>query len=108
MLIKINNSDLNGIRGISAYIWDESAFGSRLLIEDNGRVVQALNNCYVHQNARAKIALNIKGIFEWDVIVEKSCGSGDSFYIGVCVSDCVEDKSDYWVLDSAICFNYTF
>src|SRR4051812_30813261 len=39
-----NNSDLNVNRGINDYVWDETACGSKLIIEDNGKVVQAQNN----------------------------------------------------------------
>ena len=51
------------------YFWDKSACGSNLIIEDNGKVVQA---CSSFRSVRAKIALN-RGIFEWDVIIEKAC-----------------------------------
>jgi hypothetical protein len=83
------NSSKNHIRGMSKtnytnlYVWDESACGSKLIIEDNGKIVYAPKGCGF-QNVRAKIALENKGIFEWDVIVEKvSFGS----WIGVCASD---------------------
>jgi hypothetical protein len=41
-----NNSDLNVVRGIPIYklnelVWDESACGSELIIEDNGKVIRA-------------------------------------------------------------------
>jgi hypothetical protein len=83
------NSSINHIRGIpktnytNLYVWDESACGSKLIIEDNGKIVYAPNDCGF-QNVRTKIALENKGILEWDVIVEKvSFGS----WIGVCASD---------------------
>ena len=77
-----DNSDLNAIRGIPIYrlneselVWDESACGSKLSIEDNGKVVSALNNCQLHQSVRIKTVLDSKGIFEWDVIIEKCCSN---------------------------------
>src|SRR4051812_29301599 len=86
--IMTNNSDLNDIRGIPHtkfidYVWDEAACGPNLIIEDNGKVVQAPTN-YGHQNVRAKIILDNKGIFEWDVIIEKSCRYA---WVGVCAPE---------------------
>ena len=85
-----NNSDLNVIRGVPIYklneselVWDETACGSKLIIEDNGKVVRAPNNCNTHQSVRAKMALDNNGIFEWDIIIEKDCGYT---WIGVCAS----------------------
>ncbi|UZN99729.1 uncharacterized protein OCT59_000996 [Rhizophagus irregularis] len=83
-----DNLELSDVRGRSIYkfnyVWDESACGSNLIIEDNGQIVQAANNCDVHQNVGAKIALENKGIFEWDIIIEKTC---DYAWIGVCASE---------------------
>ncbi|RGB33765.1 hypothetical protein C1646_743150 [Rhizophagus diaphanus] len=84
---KFTNSNLNYIRGIplpidSDYIWDESACGSNLVIEDNGRVVRNdFNTC---QSVRAKLALEDKGIFEWDVVIERVC---EYAWVGVCASE---------------------
>ncbi|CAB5356816.1 unnamed protein product [Rhizophagus irregularis] len=81
--IKSNNFNLNDIRGIpilpkyrineSDYVWDESACGSKLIIEDNGKIVHAQNGLRSHQNVRAKMILENNGIYEWDVIIEKVC-----------------------------------
>src|SRR5436190_11592992 len=68
----------------SAYVWDESACGSKLIIEDNGKAVCALNDCGSHQNVRAKMVLDNQGIFEWDVIIEKTCGWA---WVGVCAPE---------------------
>jgi hypothetical protein len=74
----LNNLNLCDIRGKpineSGYVWDEISCGSKLIIEDNGKTVHAPNGCD-HQNVRAKMALENKGIFEWDVIIEKSCSN---------------------------------
>jgi hypothetical protein len=103
-----NNSNLNYIRG-TMYIWDESACGSKLIIKDGGKIVQATNNCNSHQNVRAKIALENKGIFEWDVVTEKTCGHA---WVGVCASENFnyETFAGYqftgWVLGSnGYCYN---
>jgi hypothetical protein len=101
------NSDLNDTRGIpfNYYVYDESACGSKLTIEDNGKIVQAPNGCG-HQNVRAKIVLENKSIFEWDVIIEKTC-SGT--WVGVCASENFnyETFAGYqltgWVLGSNDC-----
>ncbi|CAB5188863.1 unnamed protein product [Rhizophagus irregularis] len=91
---KFTNSNLNDIRGISTMsicklneiVWDETACGSKLIVEDDGKVVYYAqrNECVSHQSIRAKIALENKGIFEWDVIIEK-----DSLWswVGVCASE---------------------
>jgi hypothetical protein len=80
-----NNSDLNGTRGKpqKSYILDEKACGSKLIIEDNGKIVHAPNGCD-SRNVRTKIALENKGIFEWDVIIEKACSFS---WVGVCASE---------------------
>jgi len=107
-----NNLDSNGIRGTSQrtcklnesdHVWDESACGTKLIIEDNGKVVHAPNDCYIHQNVRAKMVLENKGIFEWDVIIEKACAYS---WVGVCASENVDYESFVgyqptgWVLSS--------
>ncbi|GBB90706.1 hypothetical protein RclHR1_17740006 [Rhizophagus clarus] len=88
-IARANNSDLNDTRGIpkkikKIYVWDEKACGSNLIIKDDGKVVEAPKNCNSHQNVRAKMALQDKGIFEWDVIIEKSCNWS---WVGVCASE---------------------
>ncbi|POG66423.1 hypothetical protein GLOIN_2v1482360 [Rhizophagus irregularis DAOM 181602=DAOM 197198] len=102
-IVRLNNSNLNYIRGIpTMYVWDEKACGSNLIIEDNGKVVQAPNKCNSQQSVRGKMALN-KGIFEWDVIVEKSC---NYIWVGICSSENFNYKSwaggqsTGWVLGS--------
>ncbi|CAG8465735.1 17550_t:CDS:2 [Rhizophagus irregularis] len=107
-----NDSDSNGIRGKpqkpidfaeSNYVWDESARGSKLIIEDNGKVVRATNDLRVRQNIRAKMILENEGIFEWDVIIEKDCSAS---WVGVCASENFNyetwagDQPTGWVLGS--------
>jgi len=107
------NSDLNDIRGIPLYrfdnIFDEFACGSELIIEDNGKVVRAPKSCGKHQNVRAKIICENKGIFEWDVIIEKYCGAS---WVGVCSSENLNYETfagsqlTGWVLGSyGCCYN---
>ncbi|GES97542.1 hypothetical protein GLOIN_2v1847831 [Rhizophagus clarus] len=83
----LSNLNLSNTRGIPineyGYVWDEKACGSKLIIEDDGKVVHAPYGCGF-QNVRAKIALEDKGIFEWDVIIEKHCGWS---WVGVCASE---------------------
>ncbi|CAB4403676.1 unnamed protein product [Rhizophagus irregularis] len=111
------NSVLNNIRGIPIYringsdlTWDESACGSELIIEENGKVVRAPNDLYLHQSVRAKIALENKGIFEWDVIIENNCLWS---WVGVCSSENFDyerfagTQPNGWVLCSeGYCRNY--
>ncbi|RGB41083.1 hypothetical protein C1646_663264 [Rhizophagus diaphanus] len=85
-----NNLYSSGIRGISMYkfkesdyVWDASACGSKLIIEDNEKVVYAPSGCG-HQSVRAKMPLDYKGIFEWDVIIEKFCYNT---WVGICESE---------------------
>jgi hypothetical protein len=111
----LNDSDLNDTRGIPIYrinesdlFWDESACGSKLIIEDNGKIVQSQSG-YSHQSVRAKIALEKKAIFEWDVIIEKACRWA---WIGVCASEnfdyeiSVGAQTTGWSLSSnGCCYN---
>ena len=102
-----NNTDSNGIRGIprtmhkfneSDYVWDESARGSKIIIEDNGKV--AKSNSWSWNSVRTKMVIEDKGIFEWDFITEE----GVSFWVGVCASEnfnyeeWAEDQPTGWVL----------
>jgi hypothetical protein len=111
-IAKTNNLDLCEIRGIlpkiykfkeSECVWDESACGSKLIIEDGGKVVYAPNGCGL-QSIRAKMLLDNKGIFEWDVIIEKYC---TDTWVGVCASENVNYESclgctpnNGWLLNS--------
>ncbi|RGB41080.1 BTB/POZ domain-containing protein [Rhizophagus diaphanus] len=89
-IVESDNLYSSGIRGMSMYkfkesnyVWDESACGPKLIIEDNGKVVYAPNGCG-HQSVRAKMPLDYKGIFEWSVIIEKFCVDT---WVGVCASE---------------------
>ncbi|CAB5189692.1 uncharacterized protein OCT59_000941 [Rhizophagus irregularis] len=111
---KSNNSNLNDIRGIpilpkysineSDYVWDESACGSKLIIEDNGKIVHAPNDCTSHQNVRAKITFENNDTFEWDVVFEKVSFAS---WVGVCSSENFNyegfagDQPNGWVLGSS-------
>ncbi|RGB37165.1 hypothetical protein C1646_666378 [Rhizophagus diaphanus] len=83
-----SNYNLSDFRGKaineSGYFWDETACGSKLIIKDNGKIVEALKNCSTHQNVRAKMTFEDKGIFEWDIIIEKDCSYS---WVGVCASE---------------------
>ena len=74
-IYKFNEKDL---------LWEESACGSNLLIKGEGKVIQALSRCKYYQSVRAKVPIEKKGIFEWDIIVEKAC---DHAWFGVCASE---------------------
>ncbi|GES97591.1 hypothetical protein GLOIN_2v1601094 [Rhizophagus clarus] len=84
--VKLNNPDMYYIRGspITNYIWDESACGSKLIIEDNDKIIRASSDLDLHQSVRARMVFENKGIFEWDVIIEKDCSSA---WVGVCSSE---------------------
>ncbi|GBC06503.1 hypothetical protein RclHR1_06890007 [Rhizophagus clarus] len=88
-IAKSNSSDLSDIRGIpmsiceSDYVWDESACGSKLIIEDNGKVIRAPNDSG-YQSVRAKFILEYENVFEWDIIIEKVALYS---HIGVCTSE---------------------
>ncbi|GBB90596.1 hypothetical protein RclHR1_01760020 [Rhizophagus clarus] len=82
--IALNKLNICDIRGKPINFWDETACGSNLIIEDNGKIVYAPDGCNSHQSVRGKIALEDNGIFEWDVIIEKECGNA---WIGVCASE---------------------
>uniref|UniRef100_U9UII7 B30.2/SPRY domain-containing protein n=1 Tax=Rhizophagus irregularis (strain DAOM 181602 / DAOM 197198 / MUCL 43194) TaxID=747089 RepID=U9UII7_RHIID len=86
------DSDLNNIRGIPIYrfkeselFWDRLACGPELIIEDNGKVVCAPNDLHDSwRSVMAEMVLENKGIFEWDIIIEKSCTIAA---VGVCASE---------------------
>ncbi|EXX69013.1 uncharacterized protein OCT59_001016 [Rhizophagus irregularis] len=98
----LSNYNLSDFRGKaineSGYVWDETVCtyfssslfelfyksGPKIIIKDNGEIVQALEGCSLSRSVRAKITLENKGIFEWDVIIEKSCSR---FCVGVCASE---------------------
>jgi hypothetical protein len=88
-MAKSSNLFSSEIRGIpftmykfkeSDYVWDKSARGSKLVIENNGKVVHAPGGCG-HQSVRTKMPLDYKGIFEWSVIIEKFCLNS---WVGIC------------------------
>ncbi|CAB5189641.1 unnamed protein product [Rhizophagus irregularis] len=102
-----SNLNLNNTRGISINeicydVWDKSACGSKLVIEDNGKIVYAPDGCGF-QSVRAKIVLEDKGIFECDVIIEKNCSGS---WVGVCAPENLNyeswagDQPTGWVLGS--------
>ncbi|GES97574.1 hypothetical protein GLOIN_2v810536 [Rhizophagus clarus] len=103
----LNNYNICDIRGKlineSDFVWDETACGSSLIIEDNGKIVQASNGCNSYKSVRGKIAFENKGIFEWDVIIEKNCCNA---MIGVCASENFNyekyagKQSTGWVINS--------
>jgi hypothetical protein len=78
----------DNVRGIPrlyefAYVWDKSECGSKLCIEDNGKVVIAQKDCTSLQSVRAKIELEDKGVIEWNIIIKEHCRA----FIGVCASE---------------------
>ncbi|GES97628.1 hypothetical protein GLOIN_2v1836052 [Rhizophagus clarus] len=106
-------TDLYGIRGIhNNFSWDESACGKNLIIEENGKVVSAVN-CNSYQSVKAKMEIGGKGkgIFEWDVIIEKTCRWS---WVGVCTSESINhdifsanQSASISVLGSdGVCWNY--
>jgi hypothetical protein len=63
---------------------------------------------YGFQNVRTKIALENKGIFEWDVIIESTCTYA---WVGVCASENFSyelfagKQTAGWVLGTSGCCN---
>ncbi|CAI2182910.1 2089_t:CDS:2, partial [Funneliformis geosporum] len=92
------------IRGVLQTSFDETKCGSKLIIEDNGKVVRAPNDVSTHQNVIAKFPLENNGIYEWDVIIEKHCSWA---WVGVCTPENLnyEEFAGYqsagWVLGSS-------
>ncbi|GBB85594.1 hypothetical protein RclHR1_01210002 [Rhizophagus clarus] len=76
-----NDSDLNDVRGMSPYVWDELACGSKILIKENGSIVESTYEFQHLQSVRSKMSFENEGIFEWDIIIERNC---KNVYIGVC------------------------
>ncbi|GBC28662.2 hypothetical protein GLOIN_2v1482344 [Rhizophagus irregularis DAOM 181602=DAOM 197198] len=101
----LSNFSLSDFRNESDYVWDETACGSKLIIKDNGKIVQALEDCSSHlQSVGAKITLENKGIFKWDVIIERACTHS---WVGICASENFNyeipagKQSTGWVLGSS-------
>ncbi|CAB5356720.1 unnamed protein product [Rhizophagus irregularis] len=100
------SSDIRGKPNIInelGYVWDETACGSHLIIEDNGKIVRAASYLMSCQSVRAKMLLENKGIFEWDVIIEKGCGNA---WVGVCAlenfnCEIFAGKQSGWVIGSS-------
>ncbi|CAG8703304.1 20520_t:CDS:2, partial [Rhizophagus irregularis] len=80
-----------------------SACGSKLIIEDNGKVIHARNDLDLLHSVRAKMKLENNYIFEWDVIIERDCSWS---WVGVCASENFNyeipagKQSSGWVLGS--------
>lgn len=72
------------------FIWDESACGSDLVIEKTGSTVRALSSCKSTENVKGKILINDKGIYEWNLIVDKGC---KKMYIGICAGKSFDVES---------------
>ncbi|RGB37166.1 hypothetical protein C1646_666379 [Rhizophagus diaphanus] len=106
LLNNLNLSDIRGRPQIINYVWDVLACGSKLIIEDNGKIVQASESIVRHQSARTKMTLENKDIFEWDVIIEKQSYRS---WVGVCASEnfnyemAAGLQSTGWVLGSNGC-----
>ncbi|GES97513.1 hypothetical protein GLOIN_2v1482344 [Rhizophagus clarus] len=108
-IVLLNSLDFKDIRGNlhvidkASYVWDETARGSSLIIEDNGKIVEASNNCNTHQSVRAKMTLENNGIFEWNVIIEEMCTWS---WVGVCAAENINyevfagNQPTGWVLSS--------
>ncbi|CAB5356820.1 unnamed protein product [Rhizophagus irregularis] len=92
----------------SDYVWDETACGSKLIIEDNGKVIRASKSLGSWRSVRAKMILENNGIYEWDVIIEKACCDS---WIGVASENLNYEKFSGnqltgWALGSAgYCYN---
>ncbi|GBB84330.1 hypothetical protein RclHR1_10950005 [Rhizophagus clarus] len=108
---KLNKTDLGGFRGIPYnfidYVWDEMACGSKLVVEDNGKVVTTRDDCF-DQGIKSKVICEDKGIFEWDVIIETN---SDLSMIGFCTPENFDfenttTQSVEWVLSTeGNCYN---
>ncbi|CAG8647027.1 uncharacterized protein OCT59_000934 [Rhizophagus irregularis] len=113
------DSDLNNIRGIPIYrfkeselFWDRLGSGSKAIIENNGKVVYAPNDLNSWRIVRAKMLLENNGIYEWDIIIEKTCFWS---WVGVCASKNFDyenpagRQSSGWVLGTnGYCRNYDY
>ncbi|RIA82266.1 hypothetical protein C1645_512896 [Glomus cerebriforme] len=67
------------------YVWDQSACGSNLIIEDNGKVVYAYTG-YEHQNVRAKMTLEGSQPTGWVLGSGGDCYNSDSRIFDYCPS----------------------
>ncbi|GBB85566.1 hypothetical protein RclHR1_12060004 [Rhizophagus clarus] len=111
---RLNKSELSNTRGIpvsicSQYVWDDSECVSNTLIEDDGKITCLQSKTKSWRNVRAKMILEDKGIFIWDVIIEKTCVNA---WIGVCAPENLNyeffagSQSAGWVLGTnGRCYN---
>ncbi|RGB33963.1 hypothetical protein C1646_761075 [Rhizophagus diaphanus] len=104
-------SNLNDTRGIPKieYVWDETACGSNLIIEDNGKVVYVPNDLNSWKSVRAKNKLEYESIYELDIIIKNSCYAA----VGVCAPENsnYEDYPKYryagWLIHyNGCCYNF--
>ncbi|RIA84160.1 hypothetical protein C1645_832704 [Glomus cerebriforme] len=105
----INISPQRFTSRLPRYVWDKFASGTKLIIDDDEKSVGAKNDCNSCQNVRAQIRLEDSGIFEWDIIIEKTCSFA---WVGVCASENFNYEtfagyqSTGWVLGSnGYCWN---
>ncbi|GET03118.1 hypothetical protein GLOIN_2v1847831 [Rhizophagus clarus] len=84
------------------YVWDETVCGSKITVEENGKVANTKIDCKF-QDIKSKVIFEDKGIFEWDVIIE-----GTNFYcVGLCtplesnfVYEITKSLANKWILCS--------
>jgi hypothetical protein len=115
-IIMTNHSDLNAIRGIPIYIlneselvWDKSACGSEVIIEDNGKIART-QAVYKYDSVRTQMILDKNYTFVWNVIIERYC---EYAYVGVCASEnfnydhSAGSQNTGWVLGpDGYCWNF--
>ncbi|GBC22750.1 uncharacterized protein OCT59_026949 [Rhizophagus irregularis] len=104
MYIDIIQNQLIPVEIIPIY-FNYTACGSKLIIEDNGKVIHARNDLDLLHSVRAKMKLENNYIFEWDVIIERDCSWS---WVGVCASENFNyeipagKQSSGWVLGSMV------
>ncbi|GES78614.1 hypothetical protein GLOIN_2v1546064 [Rhizophagus clarus] len=98
------NNLFRSIRGIPIFRWNENNLRNNLYISKDGFTLQADQNLDAYKHVMGDLIIRGKGIYEWDIIIEKLC---KIIYIGICDhkkfnQECYNNNNQYygWVLGS--------
>ncbi|CAG8585636.1 9420_t:CDS:1 [Paraglomus occultum] len=87
-----NKTFSNDRRGLPPFRWDRSFCGNGLVFSESDTVVSAPPAVTLHQSVRAVNCFSSPRVYEWDVIIEETCG-----WAWVGVADPNETQLDYQI-----------
>ncbi|CAB4460236.1 hypothetical protein RhiirA1_530258 [Rhizophagus irregularis] len=97
------NKIFRSIRGIPIFRWNDNNLHDNLYISKDGFTLQADQNLDAYKHVIGDLIIRGKGIYEWDIIIEKLC---KTIYIGICDHKefnqefCYNNQYYGWVLGS--------